>query len=47
MGCNDICAIVVVDDGSGPEFRQIFDDLQAHGVVTVLRHAVNLEKARP
>jgi len=41
---HDIAAIVVVDDGSGPEFRQIFDDLQANSAVTVLRHAVNLGK---
>ena len=38
------CAIVVVDDGSGPEFRQIFDELQSNTAVTVLRHAVNLGK---
>jgi glycosyltransferase involved in cell wall biosynthesis len=41
---HDICAVVVVDDGGGPEFRHIFDALQEHNAVTVLRHAVNLGK---
>jgi glycosyltransferase involved in cell wall biosynthesis len=40
----DLCAIVVVDDGSGREFRPIFDELQSNHAVTVLRHAVNLGK---
>jgi len=39
-----ICGTVVVDDGSGPEFRDIFELLQARERVTVLRHAVNLGK---
>lgn len=39
-----ICAVVVVDDGSGPDFRPIFDELDPQEGVTVLRHAVNLGK---
>ena len=39
-----ICAVVVVDDGSGPEFRPIFNALDTQEGVTVLRHAVNLGK---
>src|SRR5947209_5909694 len=37
-------AIVVVDDGSGPEFREIFDRLSEFPNVRLLRHAVNLGK---
>src|SRR5215831_6414597 len=40
----DLAAIVVVDDGSGPQFRPIFDELETREQVTVLRHAVNLGK---
>ncbi len=39
-----IKAIVVVDDGSGPEYRWVFDELQDLATVTILRHAVNLGK---
>lgn len=39
-----IASIVVVDDGSGPEFRPVFDELLALESVLVLRHAVNLGK---
>jgi glycosyltransferase involved in cell wall biosynthesis len=39
-----IGAIVVVDDGSGPEFRHVFDRLLGLDSVEVLRHAVNLGK---
>ena len=37
-------AIVVVDDGSGPNYRSIFDRLLRFDTVHVLRHAVNLGK---
>jgi glycosyltransferase involved in cell wall biosynthesis/SAM-dependent methyltransferase len=36
--------IVIVDDGSGPEFAAIFDQLDRVPNVHVLRHAVNLGK---
>ena len=37
-------AILLVDDGSGPEFRDIFDQAAQFPGVQVLRHAVNLGK---
>src|ERR1035437_2057041 len=37
-------AILLVDDGSGPEFREIFDQAAQISGVQVLRHAVNLGK---
>jgi glycosyltransferase involved in cell wall biosynthesis len=37
-------AIVLVDDGSGPEFRAIFDQAAQFPGVEVLRHPVNLGK---
>ncbi len=37
-------ALIVIDDGSGPEFADIFRQLGAMAGVTVLRHAVNLGK---
>jgi glycosyltransferase involved in cell wall biosynthesis len=36
--------IVIVDDGSGPAYRSIFDELTGLKGVEVLRHAVNLGK---
>ncbi len=36
--------IVVVDDGSGPDFRSVFDEILRWSGVRVLRHAVNLGK---
>ncbi len=39
-----IASIVVIDDGSGPDFRPIFDELLLLDSVRVLRHAVNLGK---
>lgn len=38
--------LVVVDDGSDPGFRRIFDQLEIIDGVTVLRHAVNLGKGQ-
>src|SRR5262249_19136462 len=40
----DYCAIVIVDDGSGPDYRPLFDQVAALSGVRVLRHAVNLGK---
>ena len=37
--------IVVVDDGSGKEYREFFDNLQNEGIV-VLRHYINFGKGR-
>lgn len=37
-------AIVVVDDGSGPEYARIFHRISRHAKVTLIRHAVNLGK---
>jgi glycosyltransferase involved in cell wall biosynthesis len=39
-----IPAIVVVDDGSGPEYREIFRRAEEFGKVRLVRHAVNLGK---
>jgi hypothetical protein len=36
---------LIIDDGSGPDYRSIFDELEKSGC-TVLRHAVNLGKGR-
>ncbi|HWQ57280.1 MAG TPA: glycosyltransferase [Bryobacteraceae bacterium] len=40
----ELCAVVVVDDGSGPEFADVFQAVALRGKVHVLRHAVNLGK---
>jgi 4-amino-4-deoxy-L-arabinose transferase-like glycosyltransferase/glycosyltransferase involved in cell wall biosynthesis len=37
-------AILLVDDGSGPQFRGVFDEAAQFPRVQVLRHAVNLGK---
>ncbi|MFN0172089.1 MAG: GtrA family protein, partial [Bryobacteraceae bacterium] len=37
-------AVVVVDDGSGPEFADVFDSVAGMPRVRLLRHAVNLGK---
>jgi putative flippase GtrA len=39
-----INSIIVIDDGSGPDFRHLFDDVSLVPGVQVLRHAVNLGK---
>jgi putative flippase GtrA len=36
--------ILIVDDGSGPECRQVFDDCCAFPAVRILRHSTNLGK---
>ena len=42
---NNFKNIVVVDDGSGKEYRDFFENLQSKGVV-VLRHHINMGKGR-
>lgn len=44
LTCCDLTAIVVVDDGSGSEYRNLFDGLSRYSSVHVLRHAINLGK---
>ncbi|HML46629.1 MAG TPA: bifunctional glycosyltransferase family 2/GtrA family protein [Clostridia bacterium] len=44
LQANDL-PILVVDDGSGPQFQPVFERAQAFGA-TVARHAVNLGKGR-
>ena len=39
-----LCAIIVVDDGSDPTLRSVFDKAEKLESVHVLRHAVNLGK---
>lgn len=41
-----ISSIIVVDDGSGPEFEHIFHMLEVLPAVCVRRHAVNMGKGR-
>jgi glycosyltransferase involved in cell wall biosynthesis len=41
-----VSTIIVVDDGSGPDYRQIFDALLPIPSVHLLRHAINLGKGR-
>ena len=38
--------LIIVDDGSGPDFRAVFDSLATRPGVRLLRHAVNLGKGR-
>ena len=40
----EVAGIVVVNDGSGPDYQSIFDAAGEHREVTVLRHAINLGK---
>jgi putative flippase GtrA len=44
VAASAIPAIVVVDDGSGPEFNEAFDCVSAIPEVTLLRHAANMGK---
>lgn len=39
-----ISEVIIVDDGSGPDYREIFQSLREIPQVVVLRHAVNLGK---
>lgn len=38
--------VIIVDDGSGKKYRDVFDKAEKNDGVTVLRHAVNLGKGR-
>ena len=38
--------VIIVDDGSGKKYRDIFDKVEKNDGVTVLHHAVNLGKGR-
>lgn len=38
--------IVFIDDGSGTEYREIFDEIESRHHFRILRHAVNLGKGR-
>src|SRR5262249_16598115 len=40
----DWAAVVVVDDGGGPEYPPVFDEVAQLAKVEILRHAVNLGK---
>lgn len=42
----EIRNVIVIDDGSGEEYREIFDTIQQKYNYTILRHAVNLGKGR-
>src|ERR1039458_5852850 len=44
LSARGVPAILLVDDGSGPQFRGIFDQAAQFPRVQVLRHAVNLGK---
>ena len=44
LAAKSFAAIVVIDDGSGPEFRDTFECVAAMPQVILLRHAVNLGK---
>ena len=37
-------SIVVIDDGSGPKYQQLFEEVRRQDRVTLLRHGVNLGK---
>ena len=41
-----IAPVIVVDDGSGPKYRKLFDRAEKEFGAKVLRHAVNLGKGR-
>lgn len=42
----DLTDIIIIDDGSGKDYRTIFDELASKYHCTVLKHAVNLGKGR-
>ena len=44
LAAKAIPAIVIVDDGSGPEYREVFSRAAAFPNVHLLRHATNLGK---
>ena len=44
LAATRFAVIIVVDDGSGPEFRPVFDELLGIENLRIVRHAVNLGK---
>ena len=44
LAASGFAAIVLIDDGSGPDYRWIFDRLTPLESVRIIRHAVNLGK---
>ena len=44
LAATSLAAIVLVDDGSGPEYSGLFERASGHPKVTTVRHAVNLGK---
>jgi putative flippase GtrA len=44
LAARDLGPVVVVDDGSGPSYRDLFESLCAIRSTVVLRHAINLGK---
>ena len=49
--CEALCGkgltdVVIVDDGSGPDYAPLFEEVETKYQFTVLRHAVNLGKGR-
>ena len=46
LSARGFAAIIVVDDGSGPDFEPIFAEAAAVPAIHLLRHAVNLGKGR-
>jgi len=49
--CEALCSkgltdVVIVDDGSGPDYASLFETVETKYQFTVLRHAVNLGKGR-
>ena len=46
LTANSCSPVIVVDDGSGKNYRHIFDEIEKLPSVTLLRHCVNLGKGR-
>lgn len=44
LAARGVTAIVVVDDGGGPDYKAVFDRIAGRDEVHILRHAVNLGK---
>jgi glycosyltransferase involved in cell wall biosynthesis len=42
--CNEVAAVVVIDDGSRPDYRDLFNGIASLGKTTVLRHDTNAGK---
>ena len=44
LAARGMASIIVIDDGSGPGFRAVFDEAARIPGVQILRHAINLGK---